>query len=249
MFKPQQTIKHRKHKKGNDLLHNEFGLISWNIHKKGKVEAFQNHLFHLQEKYPADILTFQEAEEPHPNELTSEHFETLYTPNLQTKNKSYGLVTASIIPHYNALCLLSAHQELFFKTHKSTLISCYQTEHASDLIIVNIHALNFRRAKTYEIEIETLISVLKQYSGPLIIAGDFNAWTKPRNAILEKMQRTLSLSKVTFQNAHHIKQFRTYPLDCVFYRNLNVIQAEALDTGKLSDHNPLYARFSFISNS
>lgn len=243
MFKPKATIQHRKYHKASGTLPDEFGLICWNTHKKNQTLAFHAYITQLQSLYPSSLFLFQEAHEPIHQEFVLNEFETIYAANLQMKTKSYGILTASDTHHREASCLLSQHQELFFKTHKSTLISSYPLVDGQHVLVVNIHAINFKSAKVYRHEMSILLESLLEHKGPLIIAGDFNTWNNRRNDILASMQEILSLEKVIFKNDQHIKCFRQFPLDHIFYRGLEIVTAEAVNAEDLSDHNPLYTCF------
>ena len=77
----------------------------------------------------------------------------------------------------------------------------------------------------------------------MIVVGDFNSWSNKRVNILEAFKSELSLTKAEVSMSHHIKHIFYKPLDHVFYRELDLVQAEAIDTKKISDHNPIYAKF------
>jgi len=63
---------------------------------------------------------------------------------------------------------------------------------------------------------------------------------------LETFQHALGLEKAEIQEGHYIKQIFAKPLDHIFYRDLKLLKAEAIDTKRVSDHNPIYATFSVI---
>ena len=63
---------------------------------------------------------------------------------------------------------------------------------------------------------------------------------------LEGFKEALSLQKALIQEEHHVKHIFSKPIDHIFYRELRLIKAEAIDTKKVSDHNPLYAVFEKI---
>ncbi len=46
-------------------------------------------------------------------------------------------------------------------------------------------------------------------------------------------------------DAQHIKAYRKQPLDFIFYRDLWLKEAQAINIREVSDHNPIYARFAF----
>ena len=77
----------------------------------------------------------------------------------------------------------------------------------------------------------------------MILAGDFNSWNQKRMDKLHTVTQKLSLTAVTFKASEKVKSFMGKTLDFVFYRELELLQAEVMDEHKLSDHNPLFVRF------
>jgi len=94
------------------------------------------------------------------------------------------------------------------------------------------------------------ISRMVPPDGAMIIAGDFNDWSRSSGIILEE---TLGM-KEAFQE-HFGKHAGTFPswfpfmpLDRIYYRNLNCISVKLLKGElwkKQSDHLPLLAEFDF----
>ena len=248
MFKPEQVIHHHQHFNSKTILPKEFGILSWNAQKKSNLIRFKQNLSILQRKYFTNLILLQEAreiEQEQNNHLLSD-FDKIYSANLQMKKRSYGLLTASSATHSKAASILSHHKEPFIKTHKNILISSYTLHNKKKLFVVNIHAINFKSTKAYSHEINTLVSFLSNHQGPLIVAGDFNSWNKKRNLILLDTLKILHLKKVLFLNEQNIKKFRQFTLDHIFYRDLKLLNAEALNCNKISDHNPLYSLFKTI---
>ncbi|MDU1788355.1 MAG: endonuclease/exonuclease/phosphatase family protein [Escherichia coli] len=83
---------------------------------------------------------------------------------------------------------------------------------------------------------------IAHHSGPVIMAGDFNAWSRRRMNALYRFAREMSLRQVRFTDDQRRRAFGR-PLDFVFYRGLNVSEASVLVT-RASDHNPLLVEFS-----
>ena len=62
---------------------------------------------------------------------------------------------------------------------KSALYARYRLSNGSDLVTVNLHAINFTLGtKDFQNQIEQLENAVKKHKGPLIIAGDFNTWSR-----------------------------------------------------------------------
>jgi endonuclease/exonuclease/phosphatase (EEP) superfamily protein YafD len=84
-------------------------------------------------------------------------------------------------------------------------------------------------------------SVLAGHQGPMIVAGDFNTWSKGRMSRVNAMAIRLELSSVFFNENLKSKFFGHY-VDHVFYRGLEKKNATTL-TVATSDHNPLTVVF------
>jgi len=130
-----------------------------------------------------------------------------------------------------------------FRTHKSYMLSYHPLPDNQSLLIVNVHAINFVRASHFLREIELLRAELLHHKGPLIVSGDFNVWNRQRRLHLLRFCRSVGLRRATMFDAQHIKSYRKHPLDFIFYRDLGLKEATAINTTTVSDHNPIYARF------
>ena len=51
------------------------------------------------------------------------------------------------------------------------------------LLVVNVHAINFVMLHTFEAFIKQLISAMKNHHGPILLAGDFNTWINIFHAV------------------------------------------------------------------
>ena len=65
-------------------------------------------------------------------------------------------------------------REAFISTRKNTLITIYQFQNKEMLMVVNIHAINFRSLAWYQWELSRLHDLINGHEGPMILAGDFN---------------------------------------------------------------------------
>lgn len=145
--------------------------------------------------------------------------------------------------------MLTQHKELSFLTHKSLLLSYHKQANKHLLCLVNIHAINFVSLARFNHELARLTQQLVDFTGAIVMAGDFNSWSVGRLQALAHFKQTLRLQHVDVQQAQHIKGFLTKPLDHVFYRGVTLDYAQALDSGKVSDHNPIYVRFKSSANA
>jgi endonuclease/exonuclease/phosphatase (EEP) superfamily protein YafD len=166
--------------------------------------------------------------------------------NIETQQNIFGVLTATKSAFREMHRSLSTKKELGFMSHKSFLLSRHTLANNKELTILNLHAINFVSSKTFAYELENIEKILLEIDGPLIVAGDFNTWSKKRHKLLENFQLELGLKKLQINDEKHIKQIFWQRLDHIYYRELKPLQALALDTKNISDHNPIYAEFELL---
>jgi len=193
--------------------------------------------------YGLNFLLFQEANFRDNQKFDISNFSFVAAANLEYGGEFYGVLTASEVKSISSDAYLTKGREGFLGTYKSFLLTQYPLKNHKKLMIINIHAINFRESSQYSIEIDRLIKLIKSYKGPLIIAGDFNSWSDKRVERLFKARDELSLDMVLFKNRDKIKSFMGNRLDYIFYRNLKLIESTVIEQKNFSDHNPLLARF------
>jgi endonuclease/exonuclease/phosphatase (EEP) superfamily protein YafD len=67
------------------------------------------------------------------------------------------------------------------------------------LMVVNIHAVNFSLGvDVYSKQLLPIGDQIAHHSGPVIMAGDFNAWSRSRMNALYHFAREMSLREVRF---------------------------------------------------
>jgi len=245
------SVMHHRSCRGMDcrlFLPDTFGLLCWNVHKKNQDPDFGRYLKDFSGKYAIDCLLLQEAEFRDEGVCALENFAFDAAANLELKGTFYGVLTASKTESEEAWPYLSGARESLLGTHKSLLVSRYRFEDGTPLLILNIHAINFREIASYESELRSFAEHAKTYEGALIIAGDFNSWSAARIWRLHRFKRALGLKMVRFGEKEKIKSFMGRRLDFIFYRGLELIHSAVFDDHGLSDHNPLYASFKKIPN-
>jgi endonuclease/exonuclease/phosphatase (EEP) superfamily protein YafD len=244
MFTPAQ-IHHRSICKVSDTccVPDSFGLLCWNIHKKNISDT--KFLPYLESSYAdqADFLLFQEAVFEDPDIFLPEGFGYDAAANLE-KTYHYGVMTAGRVLSCRAKALLTKEKEGVWGTHKSLLFTEYRFADGTPLMIVNIHAINFRENEAYRREKRRLFTYLSDYKGALIVAGDFNTWNPVRLRTLLAHAESLNMCQVPC--AHEVKSFLGYPLDLIFYRGLELKVCEVDKHHAISDHHPVFVRFTKI---
>lgn len=175
-----------------------------------------------------------------------ETFSYAMAANIETKQHIYGLLTASHFGFDATQIKRTQQREFVISTRKSMLLTSHTFSDGELLHIVNMHGINFVSHRSFNSELKKIESLLKSYCGAMIVCGDFNNWSKKRIASLNIFTKTLSLNKASIDEKHHVKHVFSKPIDHIFYRGLKLIKAEAIDTKKISDHNPIHAVFEKI---
>ena len=229
------------------FLSDDCGVLCWNVYKNNLVQpTFQPYLRSLTGVKKIDLLLFQEANFKNDKSCILSEFAIDAAANLEFGRKFYGVLTASMTESRNSQAFLSKGQESLIGPRKSLLLSQFAFRDGTTLLVLNIHAINFRENQRYNIEVDEFLEYVKDHQGPMIIAGDFNSWNKKRMKRLQEMQKVLSLQDIPFKEKSKIKSFMGYPLDHIFYRGLELLDSAVIDSKQLSDHNPLFAHFRKI---
>ena len=242
MFVPKNSPSQLNHQK--ETLSNTFSLLVWNVHKENQENTFQETLKTILQTYPSDFLLFQEVKHPKVGTYSLAHYSYALASNIETSKNFFGVTTAAKICFNTINTSVSKDRELGgLATHKSLLITQHTFSNNQNLHIVNLHAINFVSLKSFTLELTKIEQILQTYDGPMLIGGDFNNWSKKRIQALEHFQKQLHLNKAEIQHPHHIKSIFSKPIDHIFYRGVSLIKAKAINTKKVSDHNPIHAIF------
>ncbi|QKJ85950.1 hypothetical protein PMPD1_0982 [Paramixta manurensis] len=214
-------------------------VLVWNIFKQQRADwmsVLQNFGKH------AHLVLLQEAQTT-PELIhfaTSNYLAADQVPAFVLPQHPSGVMTlAAAHPVY---CCPLREREPLLRLAKSALITAYPLPDDSMLMVVNIHAVNFSLGiDVYSKQLGPIGEQILHHQGPVIMAGDFNAWSRQRINALYRFAREMGLREVRFTDDHRRKAFGR-PLDFVFYRDMNVSEASVLVT-QASDHNPLLVEF------
>lgn len=123
-----------------------------------------------------------------------------------------------------------------------------KTDNGIYLVCIHLGLFSLER----QLQLQTLVKVVKKEipkKAPLIIAGDFNDWNL---GIDRKIQQELKVKEA--YSTLHEKPAKTFPskwpllpMDRIYYRNLELVDAEVLSGkpwSRLSDHCALAAIFA-----
>lgn len=219
--------------------HDILNVMVWNIFKQQRADwlnvlkrhGIENQLVLLQEAQTTpELLQF----------ATSNYLTTDQVPAIMLPQYSLGVMTlASANPVY---CCPLSEREPLLRLSKSALVTVYPMDDGRQLMVANIHAVNFSfGVDIYQQQLKPIGEQILQHKGPVILAGDFNAWSKQRIRSLYRFSTLTGLQEVRFTQDWRKRAFGR-PLDFVFYRGLEVADASVLVT-KASDHNPLLVKF------
>ncbi len=228
----------------SDPISGQINLLNWNI-QKALNEGWQDAL-ELYSK-EAQLILLQEATnaEALTQMLNDDGFSSL-APGYHTGKVQTGVLTYS---NNKALkhCYLQ-HEEPWLNTPKALQLSWYAVEESPELLLViNIHSINFTLGtKDYREQIEAFRNIAEEHQGPMIVAGDFNTWSKKRTKQLNLAAQNLDLISVEFDQDER-KRFFGKPLDYIFVRGFEIIDATTAETDS-SDHNPLFTTLMLSPN-
>lgn len=242
MLKPVTTINFLKHQ--NIKEKDNLNILCWNVAKLTKDRSFNQFFNQLIKDEKIDYLILQEVKsEIIDNSDFFRDFSFILSANIQTKKHIYGVMNGFKIFCQSQQNLLTSKKELKLATHKSVLITKH-TLNNKEILIVNVHALNFVFFNDFKYELGKLKEILKNYKGSLIVAGDFNTWNRKRVSFLKAFCKELFLEEVSYSQSNNIKKVFKNSIDHIFFRGLSLQYSKVIDTDKISDHNPIVASFT-----
>lgn len=106
---------------------------------------------------------------------------------------------------------------------------------------INVHLINFVGLSKFVQHIQQISKEMENHKGPLVLAGDFNDWSKSRKRELNQLIEEHDLQKVVFDQDPRSKQ-----VDHIFIRGLEVLNAQVFHEIKFSDHKPLMAELRLL---
>lgn len=246
MNKPSPIIRYTSHTFHEIRLPAQFGILCWNVQKRNLGGRFQHFFAQLLENSAIDLLAFQEVKLNLSAPRMIEGFFFSCAPNIRLFRHAYGVLNGARIHEKETFALLSSHREGMIRTRKSAICSSYSLSNGDTILMLNLHAINFRETSVYCKEIERIFESVRHHRGPMIVAGDFNSWNKERMGFVMRKAEEMGLQQAEPECSHLIKCFREHRLDHIFFRGLRLSQSRVVDVGKLSDHNALYASFETL---
>ena len=216
------------------LAASRFHLITWNVHK-GQDKGWQEDLARLSKQ--ADFVLLQEATQ-HQNLST---FSTaLFVSSFSFNELLSGVKTfTQMQPEWYCG---GGVAEPIIQIPKVASIMNLPLEKGNSLLIINVHLINFEWGiSAYQAQLEQLFSFVENHQGPIIMAGDFNAWNEERLNLVNNLIQKYGLDSVALSRDERVR-FLGYPLDYIFTRGVKVVSATS-EVVTSSDHNPLLMEF------
>ncbi|MFA5985087.1 MAG: endonuclease/exonuclease/phosphatase family protein [Methylococcaceae bacterium] len=225
-------------------------LLVWNVYKTRKSGWYSDFL-NLVNK--TDLVLLQESVL---NNLDNSKFEKTdrfewimaCSHKYRLSQVITGLKTGCVAQSNAQILLHSPDKEPILNTSKLMLATRYPLESSlKQLLVLNVHAINFVTLKKYASHINQILSVIHHHTGPIILAGDFNCWNDARIKLLFERIKNAGLTTVTLDRKTRWHQLNHH-LDYIFYRDLQLKNAQTLSSIHSSDHFPIMAEF-VVNNS
>lgn len=234
-------------------------VVSWNVHK-GLDAGLVGDLGLIARDRAPHVLALQEAR---PDLALppgySGHHAASFRRSLR-RDATEGVTTAATVETAWAHRVRSAERELFFFTPKAALISTYRVRGGPELVLINVHGLNFDPSgRQLARQMDDLRHAVAHVDGPLVIAGDFNTWNEARLQAVHDVAIDLGLAEIapdvpggrtgSFGKGGRIERWigldRRLHLDRIYARGLTPIRSAWLEECQGSDHVALFAELAF----
>lgn len=155
-----------------------------------------------------------------------------------------GVATASTVDPVYARALQSVVREPITGTPKTAILTRYPVgDDEAILSVINIHAINFTPLSRFNRQLVQIEEAIEQSPGPLVLAGDFNTWSRGRRRELSTLAKRNGLVHVVFP-----KDPRKLRFDHVYMRGLKIKKLQIQSGVQSSDHFPLFAEFCLPSS-
>ena len=224
--------------KANDLVPklaaSRFHLITWNVHK-GQDTGWQEDLERLSKQ--ADFVLLQEATQ---YQNLSTFSTALFVSSFSFNELLSGVKTfTQTQPEWYCG---GGVAEPIIQIPKVASVMNLPLEKGNSLLLINVHLINFEwEISAYQTQLEQLFSLIENYQGSIVMAGDFNAWNEDRLNLVNNLMRKYGLDSVALSQDERVR-FLGYPLDYIFTRGVKVVSATS-EVVTSSDHNPLLMTF------
>ncbi|WP_028768936.1 endonuclease/exonuclease/phosphatase family protein [Shewanella fidelis] len=219
--------------------HGKLDITTWNLYKQ-QSDGWEQTLTQLIER--TDLLLLQEAQltQELKSVLEEQQLYMLLARAFNFSSEAIGVMNLSRDKALSSCVFRKAEPYINFP--KSMLVSYYLLSDASQLLVVNIHSINFTFGiDEYLAQLNVVKQAMQDHQGPIIFAGDMNTWSEQRSLAIAEIVKGAGLVEAVPKHDSRTAFFGHH-LDHIYYRNLELIKAESIITTS-SDHNPLKAYF------
>lgn len=218
----------------------ELEILSWNIQKASN-HGWAEDLASVSRNI--DLAFIQEAsvQAGIPGAIPAD-LHSVFAAGYTTATQETGVMTLSAGSPSSNCNLVS--MEPWLRTPKATSITEYPLKDREDrLLAINLHAVNFDLGlESLQSQLLALQDVLSSHPGPVILAGDLNTWSGPRQTAVDEFMGRHGLASVSFEPDLRTTAFGR-ALDHIYVRGLRTEDARVIPVST-SDHNPLRVRLS-----
>ena len=164
-----------------------------------------------------------------------------------------------LYPNSGVLRIPAPRRELYVTSSKVSLRSEITLDDGRQLQIINCHGLNFVRISAFRAQLEEIFGSLGHAGSPAIVCGDFNAWSRQRLELLDKMAAEAGLAEAHPRGDDHspapkwlgwmyrLNGFDAkIRLDRIYTRGIKVTDCYAQTDVEGSDHLPIVMTYRVL---
>jgi endonuclease/exonuclease/phosphatase (EEP) superfamily protein YafD len=244
-----------------ELLPERITLVTWNTQKLHDPKIAED-LSGLIRQHRPDLLFLQEVRI---DELNSDEMGGYFAKGWSYPwpgGPTIGVLTLSNSIPISIRPVQTDWRELFVTAPKVSLLTEYPLRNGETLLGVNVHLLNFEPWEPFMLraQLRDLELVMAQHEGPMVMAGDFNTWSKTRLALVDELTRRLKLEEITsFPQGRKTGDLDSallhwvfgvhpeLPLDRIYSRGLEAHSVQVLPNDS-SDHRPVLVTLTLDSS-
>lgn len=227
---------------GEALDPESINVLVWNVYKGGKASWSEDFNRLSRDK---DVLMLQEgylSEDMNAGLLETGSFLYNFATSFvyESNHVPTGVVTAATVAPTSNFFFRSHHGEFMVHTPKVVLYSEFPVEGSKKhLLTANIHALNFVSKGKLTDQLEGAMLKIKDYSDPVVFAGDFNTWNQGKLQAVRRIMQDNRFTEVEFSNGEDRTKIFGNIIDHVFVRDVEYTDTQVYADVKGSDHKPL----------
>lgn len=219
------------------VAEDELNILVWNIYKGQKGHFFREDFKLL--AAAKDFVLIQEAlMDTHMPKLWEDNFSDYQWSMAQSFQYKKNLLTTGVcigskIAPSKVEYIRARSRELVWFTPKISLFTEFDFNGVKGLFVC-AHVLNFVTTQAFIASLHEIALKISEFSGPVLLAGDFNTWNVKRYLAMKDIFHNLKLEHVSFD-----QDKRLLRLDHIFVRGFSVQKALVHHTVLSSDHYPL----------